>query len=204
MNKRLSLYVGFPPYLNTLPLLYHLKLPPQVKLILKTPKEINQALEREELDLGLASSLYYAQNFSKFHLLPDLSISAIGKVKSVILYHNLPIKKLEGRKIGISPETETSFGLLYLVLEHFLKVKPQYERLNFSLKEMPPPLLDNLSGYLAIGDEALTLQKSPFFKYATDLAEFWLEENPPSSSKASVTLLVLKQSIQGVIAKKET
>lgn len=175
MKKDSILYVGFPLYLNTLPLLHYLKVPSGIKIFLKTPKEINQALERGEIDIGLASSLYYAQYFSKLMLLPDLSISAIGKVKSVILYHHIPINSLEGKIIGITPETETSFGLLRLVLEDFFQVKPIYQVLSLPLSKQGKNM-ENLSGYLAIGDEALSLQRKNLFPYATDLAEIWLEK----------------------------
>lgn len=175
MKSNQKLYVGFPLYLNTLPLLHYLKVPSGVKIFLKTPKEINQALEKGELDIGLASSLFYAHHFHKFLLLPDLSISTIGKVKSVILYHHLPITSLEGKKIGITPETETSFGLLRLILEDFFKVNPLYQVLSHPLSKDEKKLTD-LSGYLAIGDEALTLQRKNLFPFATDLAEIWLEK----------------------------
>ncbi|MFN3505124.1 MAG: menaquinone biosynthetic enzyme MqnA/MqnD family protein [Caldimicrobium sp.] len=171
-----TLYVGFPNYLNVLPLLYHLKVSPKIKLYLLPPSEINSSLIHGTLDLGLASSLFYAKNYSHFILLPDLSISAIGKVKSVILYHNLPLKELHGKTIGITPETETSFGLLRLILEDFFNVYPHYQVLPKTLEKNAFKKEPVLAGYLAIGDEALTLQKKGLFLYLTDLAEIWLEK----------------------------
>lgn len=170
------LHVGFPSYLNTLPLLYYFRDTSKIKLYLVPPREINEALNRGTLDLGLASSLFYAKNHSQFLLLPDLSISAIGKVKSVILYHNLPLEELHDKKIGVTPETETSFGLLRLILEDFYKVYPNYEVLPQTLEKSAFIREESLVGYLAIGDEALTLQKKRLFLYFTDLAQIWLEK----------------------------
>lgn len=174
-NKELVLNIGLPYYLNTLPLLHNLKPSPKLKIFLLPPREINLALEKGILDGGLASSLFYAKNFQKFLILPDLSISAVGKVKSVILYHKDLLPTLDKKTIGITPETETSFGLLRIVLEDFYGISPVYEFLEKPLSEKG---LNNtkLKGYLAIGDEALLLQKKGYFPYFTDLAEIWLEK----------------------------
>lgn len=174
-EKNTVLKVGLPYYLNTLPLLYHLKTSSKVKLFLWPPKKINEALFSCELDAGLASSLFYARNFQNFLILPDLSISAVGKVKSVILYHKKPLSKLHNKTIGITPETETSFGLLRIVLEEFYQIYPKYK---FFEKPLSERGLNNakLEGYLAIGNEALLLQKKGYFPFFTDLAEIWLEK----------------------------
>lgn len=163
IHKEQTLRVGLPKYLNTLPLLYYLKAPKGIKIILKTPKKINEDLEEEALDVGLASSLYYARNYTNLLLLPDLSISAVGTVHSVILLHQLPLQKLHQQKIGITPETETSFGLLRLVLEDFFKVFPHYEILASPLTNLKNFSPFSLSGYLAIGDEALMLKERGLF-----------------------------------------
>lgn len=174
-EKNTVLKVGLPYYLNTLPLLYHLKEISKIKLFLFPPKKINEALFSCELDAGLASSLFYAKNFQRFLILPDLSISAVGKVKSVILYHKKPLTELNNKTIGITPETETSFGLLRIVLEEFYQIYPKYK---FFEKPLSERGLNNakLEGYLAIGDEALLLQKKGYFPFFTDLAEIWLEK----------------------------
>jgi len=169
------LKVGVPKYLNTLPLLTYLTLQPKVEVYTLSPKKINELLEKGELDCGLASSLFYARAYKYFFLLPDLSISAVGKVKSVILYHRLPLSQLHQKIIGITPETETSFGLLRIVLEEFFSLSPRYEVLNKPLSE-DLSKENSLEGYLAIGDEALFLQLKGVFPYYTDLAQIWLEK----------------------------
>ncbi len=169
------LRVGLPCYLNTLPLLHYFKASKKIKLYFFSPKKVNEALSARELDAGLASSLFYAKNFKDFLILPDLSISAVGKVKSVILYHQRPLSELDRALIGISPETETSFGLLRIILEDFYEVSPRYQILEAPLS-LKMPEEKALEGYLAIGDEALILQKKGYFPYFSDLAEIWLEK----------------------------
>lgn len=170
------LNVGFPSYLNTLPLTYFLEIPDYVKFHFKTPREINQALEEGLLHAGLASSLFYAKNSEEYLIIPDISISAVGKVKSVILYHSVPLEELKGKYIAISPETETSFGLLRIILEEFYGVYPQYIVLSTPWSYIKERERRDFSAYLAIGDEALLLENFCLFPYASDLAEIWLEK----------------------------
>ncbi|MCS7200024.1 MAG: menaquinone biosynthesis protein [Caldimicrobium sp.] len=175
-NLGFSIKIGFPKYLNTLPLLHYLEISPEIELRLKPPKEINRALESGTLVAGLASSLFYAKNYRDYLIIPDISISAVGKVKSVILFHEGPLSTLHKKIIGITPETETSLALLRIILEDFYNIKPQYEILEEGWANLSGSKKETLKGYLAIGDEALLLQKKRPFDQATDLAEIWLKK----------------------------
>jgi chorismate dehydratase len=172
--------VGFPNYLNTLPFLYHLSKMNGIELVFDVPSRLNEKLAVGEINCGLCSSVFYAKHFEDYILIPDISISAVGKVKSVCLFHKVPLSELSGKTIGITPETETSFALLRLVLEKMKGVKPVYLKLNHSSrglsKEEAQAFFETIDGYLAIGNEALELLYSGKFPYVTDLAEVWLEE----------------------------
>jgi len=174
------LRVGFPHYLNTLPFLYHLPKMNGIELVFDVPSRLNEKLAVGEVNCGLCSSVFYAKHFEEYILIPDISISAVGKVKSVCLFHKVPLSELSGKTIGITPETETSFALLRLVLEKMQEVKPIYLKLNHSSrglsKEEAQAFFETIDGYLAIGNEALELLYTEKFPYVTDLAEVWLEE----------------------------
>ena len=174
------LRVGFPNYLNTLPFLYHLPKINGIELVFDVPSRLNEKLAVGEINCGLCSSVFYAKHFEDYILIPDISISAVGKVKSVCLFHKVPLSELSGKTIGITPETETSFALLRLVLEKMKEVKPVYLKLSHSSrslsKEEAQAFFETIDGYLAIGNEALKLLFTEKFPYVTDLAEVWLEE----------------------------
>jgi Predicted periplasmic solute-binding protein len=174
------LRVGFPNYLNTLPFLYHLPKMNGIELVFDVPSRLNEKLAVGEVDCGLCSSVFYAKHYEDYILIPDISISAVGKVKSVCLFHKLPLSELSGKTIGITPETETSFALLRLVLEKMKEVKPVYLKLNHSFRRLSneegQAFFETIDGYLAIGDEALELLYNGKFPFVTDLAEVWLEE----------------------------
>jgi len=173
-----KLKLGSPLYINTLPLLFYFpQNNPYFEIILEVPKKLNQSLAKGEIHGSLSSSVFYAKNFRKYLILPDISISAVGEVKSVILYHKVPLEKLDNKKIGITPETESSFNLLRILLEEFMDIKPKYIELYKNWGTLTEEEKKELSGYLAIGDEALTLQFNNQNKSAliTDLAELWLK-----------------------------
>jgi chorismate dehydratase len=174
------LRVGFPNYLNTLPFLYHLPKMNEIELVFDVPSRLNEKLGVGEVDCGLCSSVFYAKHYEEYILIPDISISAVGKVKSVCLFHKVPLSELSDKTIGITPETETSFALLRLVLEKMKEVKPVYLKLNHSFQSLSSEegqaLFETIDGYLAIGNEALELLCTDKFPYVTDLAEVWLEE----------------------------
>jgi len=174
------LRVGFPNYLNTLPFLYHLPKMNGIELVFDVPSRLNEKLAVGEVNCGLCSSVFYAKHFEDYILIPDISISAVGKVKSVCLFHKVPLSELSGKTIGITPETETSFALLRLVLEKMKEIKPVYLKLRHSSrslsKEEAQAFFETIDGYLAIGNEALELLFIEKFPYVTDLAQVWLEE----------------------------
>jgi len=174
-----KLKMGSPLYINTLPLLFYLPSNnPFFKIILEVPKKLNQSLAKGEIHGSLSSSVFYAKNFNDYLILPDISISAVGEVKSVILYHREPLERLDGKKIGITPETESSYNLLRILLEDFIGIKPKYVELFKNWKDLTEEEKKELSGYLAIGDEALVLQFNNTNKknaIITDLAELWLK-----------------------------
>lgn len=174
-----KLKLGSPLYINTLPLLFYLpQNNPYFEIILEVPKKLNQSLAKGEIHGSLSSSIFYARNFHKYLILPDISISAVGEVKSVILYHKETLEKLDGKKIGITPETESAFNLLKILLEDFIGVRPQYVELSKNWGNLAEEK-NELSGYLAIGDEALIFQfnnkDTNRRAFITDLAELWLK-----------------------------
>ncbi len=175
MSKKVK--IGFPKYINTLPLLHYLETDKcGVEIVSAPPRTLNKMLRLGELHASLSSSIVYAREFEKYVLLPDISISAVGKVRSVILFHKEELKELSGKHIAITPETESSFLLLKVLLEEFVGVKPQYIRVNKGWKNLDLEEKEKFSGYLAIGDEALFLVGGDLSEYfITDLAKLWLD-----------------------------
>ncbi len=135
-----------------------------------TPSALNRQLLAGEIDLCPSSSIAYARSAVTLRLIPDLSISSVGPVKSVKLFSRLPLAKLDRTRIGLTDESETSIALLKIIFRKFYR---------FS-NEFVPVVVDEASAVgntcpaiLVIGDTALkwSLKFPDLYQY--DLGELW-------------------------------
>ncbi|MBI1920910.1 MAG: menaquinone biosynthesis protein [Geobacter sp.] len=133
------------------------------------PSELNAMLSRGEIDVSPSSSIEYGKASDRYMLLPDLSISSVGPVKSVFLFSRVPIEELSGARIALTTESDTSVNLLRIILAR------RYGFIN-SFVRCPAPLLDALRDFpamLQIGDAALRSASQPTDLHVYDLGELW-------------------------------
>jgi len=130
------------------------------------PSEINQLLRKGNIDIAPISSAEYLENFSKYLIIPDLSISGINKVLSVAIFSNVPIKDI--KRIHLSTQSKTSRLLTKVILKKFFNLSIEY----LDLKDLSEIKKDD--AVLLIGDDAIRYMKS--FKYYYDLSEIWYKE----------------------------
>jgi chorismate dehydratase len=133
------------------------------------PARLNAMLRSGALDLSPSSSIEYAQAHQDYCLLPDLSISAIGPVKSVLLFSRLPIEELDGARVGLSAESDTSVNLLKVLLSRKYGFSNSYERTTEPLSEA----LAHYPALLLIGDAALKGAAAPGEYRIYDLGVLW-------------------------------
>ena len=135
------------------------------------PSELNAKLRGGEVDLCPSSSIEYAQNPNLYRILPDLSISSKGPVKSVQLFSQLPIDSLDGVSIGLTGESETSVILLKILLAFKYSFANSYYRVEDSDQGFP----SGHDALLLIGDRALIEASKKTAGYVYDLGELWYE-----------------------------
>ncbi len=133
------------------------------------PSYLNQLLSQGQLDICPSSSIEYAINASRYLLLPDLSISSIGAVRSVLLISSLPLEELNNKTIGLTSESDTSVNLLKILLSKERGYSNLFERTDLLL----PESLRNYPAVLLIGDNALKTWLSPERYHVYDLGELW-------------------------------
>ena len=133
------------------------------------PAELNGMLGRGEIDVCPSSSIEYGKNPGKYLLLPDISISAIGPVKSVLLFSRLPLEELDTHTIGLTTESDTSVNLLRIILAKQYGFDNVFERTLLPL----PEALKKFSALLLIGDAALREGMRPRDIFVYDLGELW-------------------------------
>jgi len=135
------------------------------------PATLNRMLQSGEIQISSVSSVAYAQNFPRWLILPDLSISANGPVLSVLLCFRKPIDEYRSVTVGLSDKSDSSKALTKIILEEFYNLKPVYKETNLS-----EGLPRDLDGILVIGDDAFNLNWKEFFPYTIDLGEFWVNK----------------------------
>ncbi|MHC1698453.1 MAG: menaquinone biosynthetic enzyme MqnA/MqnD family protein [Geobacteraceae bacterium] len=135
-----------------------------------TPSALNRKLLSGDIDLCPSSSIAYARSAETLRLIPDLSISSVGPVKSVKLFSCVPLEHLDRSLIGLTVESETSVALLKIILQKFYR---------FS-NEFVPVVVDGsyavgrtCPAVLVIGDMALKWNVKFPDLYQYDLGELW-------------------------------
>jgi len=120
------------------------------------------------LDLSPSSSIEYALAHEQYCLLPELSISAIGAVKSVFLFSRVPIEELDRCPIGLSAESDTSVNLLKVLLARKYGFSNSFERTSLPVGQA----LSSYPALLLIGDAALKAAAAGEY-LGYDLGELW-------------------------------
>jgi len=133
------------------------------------PAELNRMLLTGDIDVCPSSSIEYAYHPDRYTILPQLSISSIGAVASVLLFSKVPVEKLNGKKVRLSSESATSVNLLKILLSQRFGCSCTYEA-------APPGVSagdNDSSALLLIGDSALRNSFIPSEQHVYDLGEMW-------------------------------
>ncbi|SNZ03522.1 chorismate dehydratase [Persephonella hydrogeniphila] len=157
--------IGWIKYLNTLPFDFEktgLKLDFYYSLVKGVPSQINNFLSKGIVDVGFISSAHYIKNYKKYLILPELSISSLNRVKSVIILSDTPIEKIN--RIYLTEESETSKLLTKVIFKVFLKKDINY----LDLKDEN---IKDKEAVLLIGDKAINYLNEKNYRY--DLSEIW-------------------------------
>ena len=135
-----------------------------------TPSALNLKLLSGDIDLCPSSSIAYARSAETLRLIPDLSISSLGPVKSVKLFSRVPIENLDLAPIGLTVESETSVALLKIIFQKFYRHSNEFVPViidgSFALGSTCPAVL-------VIGDMALKWNVKFPALYQYDLGELW-------------------------------
>ncbi|MDE7468910.1 MAG: menaquinone biosynthesis protein [Desulfovibrionaceae bacterium] len=164
-----SIQCGRISYINVLPLYYPLEqgiVKHSFHFIYAPPAELNKKIHEGGLDLSPVSSVEYIRYSSQYRIIPDLSISCMGSVMSVLLFSHVPIEELDRKKIALTTESDTSILLLQVLLAERYSLTPEYISLT---KEMS----HDYSAVLLIGDSALREREITTYPYIYDLGEVW-------------------------------
>lgn len=146
--------LGYIDYLNCLPVYFGLErgaVELEVTVQKGVPSTLNRAFLEGRLDVTPMSSIEYARNAASCIIMPGLSISADGRVASILLFHKRPLAELDGRQVALTTSSATSVVLTRIILEEGYGVRPRYAAAPPDLEAM----LAEHDAALLIGDDAL-------------------------------------------------
>ncbi|GFN23515.1 menaquinone biosynthetic enzyme MqnA/MqnD family protein [Thermanaeromonas sp. C210] len=203
--------IGRISYINCLPIFYALeeglvKIPAQI--VYGHPSELNRALTEGHIEISAVSSFAYAEQCDKFLVLPDLSISSWGPVKSVALLSKVPLPELAGKRVSLTPYSATSVALLSILVERFYNLQVKF----FTRPPGTSPWWSDPEATLVIGDEALLQVNRQQGLYIYDLGREWQRFTGQHMVFALVVVQeefarsspgLLKEIWQGLMAAKE-
>jgi chorismate dehydratase len=168
------LRIGRITYANCTPIFHELQKQASdedYQFVCGVPSDLNTMLAAGEIDVCPSSSIEYAIHPDRYLILPDLSISSIGTVRSVLLFSRIPIEELDRQKILLSSESATSVNLLRILLKKRFGLS-----CHFTVSVQPQDsTLQEAAAMLLIGDGALrtSFLESDLLVY--DLGELWHE-----------------------------
>jgi len=147
-----AIRLGAVSYLNVEPIIHGLEGDPRFGLLREVPSRVAERLHAGEIDLGTIPSIEYA--FGDYAIVPGIAIGSRGAVRSVNLYHTVPMASL--KRVALDTSSRTSVALLKVLLRERLGRDPEYVEMAPSLDNM----LGAADGALLIGDPALYLEGS--------------------------------------------
>jgi chorismate dehydratase len=135
----------------------------------KVPAALNKAIRQGEIDITSMSSFSYAQNAEEYLLLPDLSVSAKGRVNSILLFTRKPLEEVLNGRIALTATSATSVNLLKIIMSLYYNANPSYITMEPSLE----PMLEEADAALLIGDNAIHASWRSEGMTVIDLGELW-------------------------------
>ena len=156
-------------YLNTAPFIYGIKnsdISNQIELLIDFPAECARKLLKDEVDIALVPISILKKN-PEFNIISDFCIGSEGKVDTVCLYSELPLKEIE--EIYLDYQSRTSVELLRILCREYWKISPKLRNSEKGFENK----IQGRTAALIIGDRAFSANSK--FKYIYDLSEIWKE-----------------------------
>ena len=154
-------------YLNTKPFLYGIfnnQLDKLIDLQLDIPSVCAQKLKSGEADLGLVP-IAVLPELKKPHIISDYCIGSLRSVRTVCLFSEKPIEKIE--KVYLDYHSRTSVELVKILLKNHWKVTPKLIAATAGFEKK----IKGTTAALVIGDRAIEMHSG--FEYYYDLGEAW-------------------------------
>lgn len=174
MQKVPHTVIGKISYTNSWPVFHNfhpssLRFP--AEMVSEVPAILNQGMAEGSIHVGALSSFAYAAASDRLLLLPDLSVSADGPVKSILLFSRTPVDRIGSGRIAVTNTSATSVNLLKILMEKAIGANPEYISAEPDLDSM----MEQGDACLLIGDNAIKASWQDQGYIVTDLGRLWKE-----------------------------
>ncbi|HEY2025979.1 MAG TPA: menaquinone biosynthesis protein, partial [Gemmatimonadaceae bacterium] len=176
-----AMRVGRIPYINCYPVYGAIDrgvVRLDAELVDGVPTALNHAMAAGQLDVSVISAVEYARDAARYLLLPDVSISCDGPVRSVMLFSRRPAEELDGCRVLVSRSSMTSVALLELLFESVWRSRPVFVPADAEIADLARSASEEHEARLIIGDAALLLSSGASelasqYPHAYDLGACW-------------------------------
>lgn len=156
-------------YLNTIPFIHGIKssnISDFIDLQLDYPSVCAQKLINNEVDIALVPVVVLKDN-PQFNIISDYCIGSNGKVDTVCLYSDVPLREIE--EIYLDYQSRTSIELLKVLCKEYWNISPEFSNLPEGFENK----IERETAALIIGDRAFSANGK--YKFVYDLSESWKE-----------------------------
>lgn len=172
MVKQQDVRLGVVDFLNTAPLISGLERVDGIEFVHKVPSALIGCLERNEVDLALASSIDYQRSAIDLCVLPVGVLSSEGATQTVQLCSRRSFDDIE--EVYCDSDSHTSIVLMQIVLKQKYGITPTIIPANFR------SLLDDNNEWpetvLIIGDKVVTSEYESSTTQCLDLGQAWMDQ----------------------------
>jgi chorismate dehydratase len=154
-------------YTNTLPFKYGItqsKLQDKIDLQFDIPSMCAQKLLENKVDIGLIP-VAVIPLLKEYYIISKYCLGCNGKVDTVKLYSQVPLKKIEN--IYLDYQSRTSVTLVQVLAKFFWKINPVFTQATDGFEK----LVNGSTAVVVIGDRCFDMNGSFQFEY--DLALEW-------------------------------
>ena len=154
-------------YLNTKPFLYGIfqhDIQNDINMSLNIPSVCAAKLASGEVDLALVPVAVIPE-LATPHIISDYCIGAVGAVKTVCIFSDVPIEEVKA--LYLDYHSKTSVALTKVLLEKYWHLSPIF----LDTKEGYVKNIGGTTAGLVIGDRTIGLEEK--FKYVYDLGDIW-------------------------------
>jgi chorismate dehydratase len=160
--------VSIVSYLNSKPFLYGLKnslLADKIKISLDIPSKVAAKLTYNQADVGLIP-VAGLEDLENYQILSDYCIGSIGKVKTVVLVSDVPLKKVE--TVLMDYQSRSSVLLAKVLAKFYWKKSFRWENACNNFQNIS---IKGKTAGVIIGDRVFDIENN--FKYVYDLSDEW-------------------------------